>query len=107
MTKESPMTYPIEGAWSEAFKDFFTTTMTYRHDSDVVVPYSRFEIIPGSNPPTEPPQNANLSELSQATLKLSHRPKQVLWLVSNCHPSSLRDHYVSELRKFINVSFAL
>ena len=85
---------------------FFNWTMTYRKDSEVLYPYgwlsntgkswSRKAIETWLKPhPTS-------SELVAKVRALGHR-KPVAWLVSNCHTSSQREKYVSELQKHVPV----
>ena len=108
--QESPHTHRIKTVWSLLFHDFFTTTITHRHDSSVFSPYFQIVRIPGSPepPPSSQPQTAvELSKLSADVIQLSKRPNLVLWMVSNCHPNSMRDHYVHELSKYVQVSVEL
>ena len=91
-THESPLTYPISWFWNLFFRSFFTTTITYRDDSDLVVKY--FEIR-RRDPPKVIPEETRSGWVS--------RPNKVFWIVSNCHAHSLRERYAFELKKYIQV----
>ncbi|KAL7644099.1 UNVERIFIED_CONTAM: hypothetical protein RMT77_004922 [Armadillidium vulgare] len=75
----------------EAFDDFFNWTMTFRRDSDVVIPFGRVlkEKVKG-----------NISEVSQQILD---RKKIGIWLNSHCAQNSPRIEFMNELRKHIPI----
>ncbi|VDP05669.1 unnamed protein product [Soboliphyme baturini] len=74
-------------------KNFFNLTMTYRHDSDIFVPYLTLISSVSQRPLNE-----------QQLLKLARRKKQyIAWFVSNCKTPSKRELYVRELQEHIPV----
>ena len=71
----------------------FNLTMTYRLDSDIPIPYSRFKKV------------GNGKEQSSRHL-VNHaqgKSKKVAWVVSRCDTDSNREEYVDELKKYIEV----
>ena len=71
----------------------YNLTMTYRLDSDIPIPYSRFKKTGNRKEPTSQyPVNYALG-----------KSKKVAWVVSNCKTNSNREEYVDELKKFIEV----
>lgn len=103
-THESPDTYSIGKHWNDYFRNFFSTTMTYRDDSTLVLKYyhtiRKAGVAQGSG---VPPPAVDLASLTEPTRKLASRPKLVYWMVSKCNPSSLRERYAFELKKHIDV----
>uniref|UniRef100_A0A8R1Y1F2 Fucosyltransferase n=1 Tax=Onchocerca volvulus TaxID=6282 RepID=A0A8R1Y1F2_ONCVO len=79
-------------------EDYFNITMTYRHDSDIYIPYGMMKKITNLTPPE---QIWNWSEVVKIT---SRKVKPVLQLVSNCHTRSKRELYVEQLRTYINIT---
>ncbi|XP_050052502.2 alpha-(1,3)-fucosyltransferase C-like [Dermacentor andersoni] len=81
------------------FRDFhlthgmFNWTMTYRRDSDVYVPYGR--VIPRDS------FNTNTKRDLKAIWK--SKKKTAVWMVSNCHTPGGREHFVAELKKYMDV----
>ncbi|KAK2140466.1 hypothetical protein LSH36_1345g00032 [Paralvinella palmiformis] len=77
---------------SPRYRTRFNVTMTYRSDSDIPVPISRY---------------VKRTEVTRRkyTLKyrLSDKTGYVVWLVSHCRTSSKREQYVSSLAKYIPV----
>lgn len=69
----------------------FNWTMTYRPDSDFVVPYGIVRKRP------TPLLNKDYESI------VGKKKKIAAWLVSNCAASSQRDKYVKELSKYIDV----
>ncbi|XP_076033141.1 alpha-(1,3)-fucosyltransferase C-like [Oratosquilla oratoria] len=66
--------------------NFFNLTMSYRRDSDIVVPYGR--IVRRREPQKE-----------QDYWSAKNSSKFIVWFVSDCSTQSKREHYVKELRK--------
>eukprot|EP00095_Tigriopus_kingsejongensis_P010176 maker-scaffold105_size367834-snap-gene-0.9 protein:Tk10176 transcript:maker-scaffold105_size367834-snap-gene-0.9-mRNA-1 annotation:"hypothetical protein DAPPUDRAFT_313010" len=100
---EAPYSLPTLVGY-ERFKGFFNWSMTYRRDSDVISPYG--SVVPKQD------EIESLSmlqagfdpdSLAPSTRLAAHRPNLVLWFVSNCQSNSLRETYVLELQKFIQV----
>ena len=65
-------------------------TITYRHDSDVVVKYYDFI-----------PHNSSLVVMSA---KNKGRQKQAVWIVSHCNTFIKREQFVKLLQKYINIT---
>jgi hypothetical protein len=83
---ESPFLYSVGKQW----KDKFSWTMTYRHDSD-------FKYLYGIVYKRETPIKRNYSEIFRK------KTKNVAWAVSNCITSSKREVYIKKLQQYINV----
>ena len=74
--------------------DTFNLTMTYRWDSDIVLPYGWF------HPETKMSDDAFANEwMNHARGKT----KLIAWFVSNCLAISGRSEYVKRLQKFVTV----
>ena len=71
----------------------FNLTVTYRLDSDISIPYGRFENV------NDHPQLGISTPANFATVK----SKLVAWVVSNCKTPSRRELYVKKLLKYIPV----
>lgn len=86
---ESP--YHTGGDFStDVRKWYFNSTMTYRRDSDVYVPY-------GGVVRRRSPSRLDLKNL------ISNKTKPIAWLVSNCQTPSGREILVKKLQKYIPV----
>ncbi|XP_046556777.1 alpha-(1,3)-fucosyltransferase C-like [Haliotis rubra] len=87
---ECPYYYNNQLSRSEHWRHMFNWTMTYRLDSDVILPYNvLFQL--------QQPPKVNFSQIAL------NKTKSVLWFVSNCNTQSKRQQYVKELRKHISV----
>ncbi|XP_071532908.1 alpha-(1,3)-fucosyltransferase C-like isoform X2 [Panulirus ornatus] len=71
----------------------FNWTMTYRRDSDVVVPYGRVILRPQSDP-IPPAKDYWASKTFE---------KIAVWMVSRCNSSSQRELFVQELAQYMEV----
>lgn len=71
---------------------YFNWTMTYRIDSDILLPYGHVIPVP------EPQRVQKDFGAIYAEKKYS-----IVWLVSHCETVSLRSHYTHELQKYIPV----
>uniref|UniRef100_A0A915PM63 Fucosyltransferase n=1 Tax=Setaria digitata TaxID=48799 RepID=A0A915PM63_9BILA len=78
--------------------DYFNLTMTYRHDSDIYIPYGMMKSITNR---TAREQIWNWSEVVKIA---NSKRKLVLQMVSNCQTKSKRELYVEQLRTYINVT---
>ncbi|XP_067658404.1 glycoprotein 3-alpha-L-fucosyltransferase A-like [Haliotis asinina] len=87
---ECPFYYNNHLYLTKQWRHAFNWTMTYRLDSDVILPYNVLYQM----------QQAPKANFSQIALNKS---KSVLWFVSNCNTQSKRQQYVKELRKYITV----
>lgn len=101
LTQESPATMFLD---VEAMANVFNWTMSYRLNSDIPLLYGR--IRPGPTAPTSPEAIQHLidrmhiiSDRNYATNKTD----LVAWMVSNCKTDSLRETYVRQLNKSIQV----
>ena len=72
-----------------AYRDVMNLTMTYRRDSDVVLPYALLR--------------RNASDNRRLFVDPESRERSVVWVVSHCNTDSQREVYVGELRKYIDV----
>ncbi len=70
----------------------FNVTMTYRRDSDIFMPVQYFYRLPKDTRVT-----------TNLRYPLSTRSKSVAWVVSHCETASRREHYVRELKRYIDV----
>jgi len=100
---ESPV---HDGARMYSMKNMFNLSMTYRHDSDIQMPYGY--IVPRRPPyptPPYPPQTWIQPDFSNFTSKKgTTKPKKLVsWLVSKCRTVSQRMEFVSRLGKHIPV----
>ena len=88
------------------FDGFFNWTMTYRMSSDIYVGTWLEEI---QNPTDDLPQWPKFEpvevqeEFRRRTLEQLKNKKSVVWLVSNCYPTSERQYYVKELQKHLQI----
>ncbi|XP_076047876.1 alpha-(1,3)-fucosyltransferase C-like isoform X2 [Oratosquilla oratoria] len=80
----------VRGKQIGDYPDVFNVTMTYRRDSDVVVPYGVI------TPRTTPVDVNDYWQKKNKSLLVS-------WLVSNCKTSSRREAYVEILKRHIPV----
>ena len=82
--------YPKSKQLLKNYRDMFNLTMTYRYDSDIVIPYGKI---------------ANRTSLSMPYNQYPPETKtsQIVWVVSHCHTLSRREKYIAELQKYIEV----
>ena len=92
---ESPMN---ENLNSPVPNNFFNLTMTFRQDSDIWVPYDKFEKIEGNETPDEIWTDEQIEE------RLKKKSKIALQFVSNCDTVSSREYFVKALTKHMNVT---
>ncbi|CAH1723483.1 unnamed protein product [Aphis gossypii] len=73
--------------------DLINWTATYRHDSDIVIPYARWAYF-----------NPSVTQVKQLNRNYSlNKTKQVTMIVSNCNTDNKRLLYAKELGKYISV----
>jgi hypothetical protein len=84
---EPPSNSPIDKLYP--FGDHINWTMSYRHDSDIFVPYGKILKC-----------NKNFIKIKY---KFHLKNKSIAWIVSNCDTESKRELYVKELQKYIDV----
>lgn len=83
---ESPYLYQIQSNW----KAKFDATMTFRKDSSFPVVYGTIA--------------RKISPRTRDYIKIFRmKTKMVAWAVSNCHTPSKREHYVTNLQKYVAV----
>jgi hypothetical protein len=84
---EPPGNSPVDNLYP--FGNHINWTMSYRHDSDIFVPYGRlFKCKKNS---------------MKKKYKFDDKKKSIAWIVSNCDTESKRELYVKELQKYIDV----
>ena len=86
------------------FKHFFNWTMTYMTDSDIPLLYGR--VIPKESAPTNLEQVYQLRKKTRESFRpksVAKKSKKIAWMVSHCWTNSMRELYVMELRKYIDV----
>ena len=105
--KESPLGAFGKDTLSEPiYQAIFDITMTYRHDSDVILNYgnlfnrtSHEKIMPNSFIKYAEDQIIdNLREYG--LIELEERANDVAWIVSHCHTISKREDYVKDMEKY-------
>lgn len=74
------------------YNDFYNWTASYRHDSDIFIPYFSVKKLPNK-----------MKITFGKILEAKDRKKMVVWFVSHCRTLSKREQYVKELSKYINV----
>ncbi|XP_033226468.1 glycoprotein 3-alpha-L-fucosyltransferase A-like isoform X2 [Belonocnema kinseyi] len=67
-------------------------TATYRRDSDIVAPYSRWLNF-----------DPSVTQIQQTLNYASNKTKKVAWFVSNCNAKNQRMQYAKELSEYIQV----
>lgn len=73
--------------------DMINWTATYRHDSDIVIPYGRWAYF-----------DPSVTRVEQLNMNYSlNKTKQVAMIVSNCNTDNKRLLYANELSKYISV----
>jgi hypothetical protein len=77
---------------SHFFDGKFNATATYRHDSDIVIPYGVTKLWDQSD--SKPDNYIDYS---------AGKTEMAAWFVSNCHPFSKRELYAKELQKHVSV----
>ncbi|KAH9516958.1 Galactoside 3(4)-L-fucosyltransferase [Dermatophagoides farinae] len=68
----------------------FNLTATYRHDSDIYVPYGQLIA-----------RNHDFD--LESNIDIRYKIKPVVWFVSNCHTQSHRENYVQKLSRMVQV----
>ena len=76
-----------------SIRGIFNLTVTHRLDSDISIPYGRFENVN---------QHPQLGQSMPVNVAIG-KSKLVAWAVSNCKTPSRREQYVAELQKYIPV----
>lgn len=76
----------------KSFNSLFNWTATYRHDSDIVAPYEKFQYY-----------NTSIKTLPLTKNYATGKTKKVAWFVSNCGARNGRRQLADELGKYIQV----
>ena len=82
--------YPKSKQLLNKYYDMFNLTMTYRYDSDIVIPYGK--VVNRTN------ESEPYNEYPPET-----KTSQIVWVVSHCNSLGRREMYIDELKKHINV----
>lgn len=83
---------PYHSQWLGKAGGVFNWTATYRHDSDIVTPYQRFQ-----------PYRMNVLTKPLERNYALNKTKNVAWFVSNCGSRNNRLTYATELGRYIDV----
>ncbi|XP_014681842.1 PREDICTED: glycoprotein 3-alpha-L-fucosyltransferase A-like [Priapulus caudatus] len=83
---------PYHSQWLGKMSGVFNWTATYRHDSDIVAPYERYQ-----------PYDARVLTLPLRRNFAANKTKKVAWFVSNCGSRNNRLGYATELGQHIQV----
>ncbi|XP_046638191.1 alpha-(1,3)-fucosyltransferase C-like [Daphnia pulicaria] len=82
--------------------NFFNWTLTYRWDSDMVMPYGY--VRPTGNVPLHPSENQLKQFMSDQKVNYAvGKTKMAAWFVSNCVAKSSRNEMVKILQKYIQI----
>ncbi|XP_057368602.1 alpha-(1,3)-fucosyltransferase C-like [Daphnia carinata] len=102
--REAPKWQPHLPFKTDLMADFFNWTMTYRWDSDVVMPYGYIKPI-GHVPlhPSDAQMQLYLSKPTESVNYADGKTKMAAWLVSNCRTVAGRWELVKELQKYVDV----
>lgn len=101
LTQESPRTMPIDVS---LMGNYFNWTMSYRLNSDVQLLYGRVK--PKVTAPAtieETKEFIEKTHLESARNYAANKTHLVGWMASHCETDSLRETYVHELSKYIQV----
>ena len=100
LTQESTRTTPLD---LPRYNNLFNWTMTYKHNSDILLLYGRVKAKPSA--PTDPSDIRKMIHQTRYSRRnyLKNKRKSVAWMVSHCNSYSERESYVEELSKYIDV----
>lgn len=102
MTQESPASMIFLKV--ETLANYFNWTMSYRHNSDIQLPYGR--ILAGPSAPKTRAETRKLIEATRRSSAKNHAASKVhpvVWMASHCQTPGSRETYVRQLSKFIAV----
>uniref|UniRef100_A0A0N5ATZ6 Fucosyltransferase n=1 Tax=Syphacia muris TaxID=451379 RepID=A0A0N5ATZ6_9BILA len=85
---------PVYGSITIDSKLFFNSTLNFRRDSITSSPYGYTVKLAPQSKPKQPVVDEKL---------IQKKSKAIAWFVSHCSTSSLRELYINELQKFIEV----
>ena len=86
LSQESPITLAVDAS---IFDDYFNWTMNYRTDADIPLLYGKV--------------SSKLNQSLPHRNIFSRKTKNVVWMASHCNTDSLRESYVQQLAKHIDV----
>ena len=100
LSQESPSTIYVH---MDIFVNYFNWSMSYRHDADIILRYGRVK--PVKKAPISQSQIEQLIKETHGWSKdfLANKSKTVVWMASHCHTDAMRETYVHELSKYIDV----
>ena len=100
LTQEAP---PLLWLTVSSFDGYFNWTMSFTDYSDIKLIYGKIK--PKSSAPREDSEVRRLIDETHHWPRnyLANKTKSVAWMVSNCYTDSLRETYVEELSKYIDV----
>uniref|UniRef100_A0A915N1W8 Fucosyltransferase n=1 Tax=Meloidogyne javanica TaxID=6303 RepID=A0A915N1W8_MELJA len=78
--------------------------MTYRSDSDVIVPYDMFESFTFEDLDDCKVSLDDIWLEDEIDSKIAKKEKLTLQLVSNCNTNSKREKYIEELKKYTEIT---
>nr|CAD2194548.1 unnamed protein product [Meloidogyne enterolobii] len=99
---ESPVNTWHRGRYLEP--NFFNITMTYRSDSDVIVPYDMFESYTFEDLGDCKVSLDDIWLEDEIDSKINKKEKLTLQFVSNCNTNSKREKYIEELKKYTEIT---
>ena len=82
--------YPKSKQLLHNYYDMFNLTMTYRYDSDIVIPYGKVV-------------NRTYLSLPYNHFPPENKTSQIVWVVSHCHTLGRRERYIAALQKHISI----
>ncbi|XP_057368591.1 alpha-(1,3)-fucosyltransferase C-like [Daphnia carinata] len=103
-SRESPAWRDVHSSNTDPMAHFFNWTMTFRWDSDVVMPYGYVQ--PTGRVPLHPSDAQLKLHLSNPTGSVNYgegKTKMAAWFASNCYAKSSRNELVKGLQKYIDV----
>ena len=100
LQQESPRTSPLDLG---IYLNYFNWTMTYKYNSDILLLYGKVKRKP-SAPETGNEVKRFISETRYLNKNYATNKRKVLvWMASHCNTDGLRETYVEELRKYIDL----
>ncbi|KAF7635381.1 Glyco_tran_10_N domain-containing protein [Meloidogyne graminicola] len=92
------------GMGRDVSPDFFNITMTYRSDSDVLLPYDMFESYSEEDLKNGFISSEDVWTEEEIDRKIGNKTSLTLQFVSNCNTHSRREKYIEELKKYTEIT---